>query len=293
MSRFPLQRIAIIGLGLMGGSLALALRQRGFDGSLFGADQSAANLALAGSAQKTSAEPVFDALVADAAALPWSEIDLLVLAVPPAALPFYYALAAGQLSAAAIVTDLASVKGEHVAQAEALLGSRFLSSHPLIGAERQGFAAARAELYTDYRCVLCPGTESDGAVEEALRQFWQALGAQVIVLSSTDHDQALAATSHLPHLLASTYLALLADDASLEELAGSGLRDFSRIAASDPPLWAEILGQNRVAVLHWLRRLQGQLALVEAELAKNDQAALRSTLARGQAARARFHFPAG
>ncbi|WP_308388351.1 prephenate dehydrogenase/arogenate dehydrogenase family protein [Acidithiobacillus sp. AMEEHan] len=290
MTAFPFQRIAIVGLGLMGGSLALALRALGYTGVLQGAGGSAADLELAQAAQGPYGA-VFDALCESPAQLPLGTVDLLILAVPPAALPAYFALAAEKLPSTATVTDLASVKANLVAQGEALLGARYLSSHPLIGAEQHGFAAAHAELYRDYRCVLCQGSVTDLEVDERLTQFWTALGAEVLHLDVATHDSALAATSHLPHLLAFAYLDLLGDEPDLALLAGGGLRDFSRIAASDPHLWTDILWQNRAAVRARLLRLQERLAQLDEALAGEDPAPVLTSLSRGKEARSRFRFP--
>ncbi|MEY2341617.1 prephenate dehydrogenase [Acidithiobacillus sp. IBUN Pt1247-S3] len=291
MAAFPFRRIAIIGLGLMGGSLALALRAQGFSGSLLGAGGSVNDLQLARAAQRAKAGVVFDLVSEDPADLPLSDVDLLILAVPPAYLPTYFALAAQALPGTAVVTDLASVKGDNVAAGEALLGARYLSSHPLIGAEQHGFAAARADLYSDYRCVLCHAGAPDAEVEARLSQFWESLGAELLLMDAAAHDEALAATSHLPHLLAFAYLDMLGEEPDLTRLAGGGLRDFSRIAASDPELWADILWQNRAAVQRGLRRLQKHLALFDAELTQANPSALATSLARGQHARSRFRFP--
>ncbi|MEL5848327.1 MAG: prephenate dehydrogenase/arogenate dehydrogenase family protein [Candidatus Igneacidithiobacillus chanchocoensis] len=293
MLAFPFQRIAIIGLGLMGGSLALALRARGFAGTLLGAGGSDPDLQGAAAAV-VHGVPVFDQVEQDPASLPLVETDLLILAVPPLALPQLLQYVAQATRSNTVVTDLASVKAEHVRHGESLLGHRFLSSHPLIGAEQKGFVAARAELYRNYRCVLCPSAQPNTDVLTRLRQFWQTLGAEVLEMSAEAHDRALAATSHLPHLLAFAYLEMLGDaEEDLRLLAGSGLRDFSRIAASDPQLWADILEQNRSAVRADLQRFQEQLARLDAHLATGDRAGLAASLARGQRARSQFHFPSG
>jgi prephenate dehydrogenase len=293
MLAFPFQRIAIIGLGLMGGSLALALRAQGFTGTMLGAGGSDVDLQSA-SAAVVNGMPVFGRVEQDPASLPLAEVDLLVLAVPPSALPQFLQLAAQAASSDIVVTDLASVKADNVRLGESLLGHRFLSSHPLVGAEQKGFAAARAELYRNYRCVLCRGEQTDALVFAQLQQFWQALGAEVLEMSAERHDRALAATSHLPHLLAFAYLEMLgAVGEDLALLAGSGLRDFSRIAASDPQLWADILEQNRSAVRADLQRFQEQLARLDAQLAAGNPAGLAASLARGQRARSQFQFPSG
>ena len=279
----------------MGGSLALALREAGFSGVLLGAGGSAGDLEQARSATGPRAgdgRPVFGAVHGALADLPLEDLDLVVLAIPPAGLESCFGELAGRISARCLVTDLASVKGPACAAGRRLLGARHLGSHPLVGSERHGFAAASAALYRGSRCVLTPvaGTGPHPGLAP-LRQFWEALGCGVLVMDPGEHDQALAATSHLPHLLAFAYMAGLDAGDGLGELAGGGLRDFSRIAASDPALWPDILLQNRTAVRERLHGFRGALDTLDALLGAGDGPGLRKTLALGRATRQKFRFP--
>ncbi len=287
----PFSRIAIIGLGLMGGSLALALRAHGYAGALWGSGGSPEDLHLAAKAQDASGKSIFTELYAEVPELPWEQLDFLILAVPPAHLSSYLVLASERLPAAAMVTDLASVKGDLLTLGESLLGKRYVSSHPLIGSEGRGFGSASAELYQDYRCVLCPGSDGPAQALSQVAAFWQFLGAELLILDGRMHDTILAATSHLPHLLAFAYLAGFAERKELWNCAGGGLRDFSRIAAANPKLWTEILLCNREAVGQELRNFRQRLAQVEEFLEHADATALENFLAQGQEARSRFLFP--
>ena len=162
----------------------------------------------------------------------------------------------------------------------------------MVGGEKTGFAAARESLYQGTRVILTPLPGQAPNAVDALSDFWQSLGATVSQMTPEDHDQALAATSHLPHLLAFAYMAGLDDQApALRDLAGGGLRDFTRIAASDPDLWAAILWENRAIVEQHLQALQKTLGNVEQILAGNDRSALRALLERGRDCRQQFQFP--
>jgi len=278
----------------MGGSLALALRRRGYGQLLLGAGGSPEDLRLAKAARYAGADgplPVFDYCSDDPAQLPWAQVDLVVVAAPPAALPELFRQLREWIPASTVVTDLASVKENIVATGTQLLGGRYLSAHPLVGGERHGFAAATAELYGEALVLLTPGAEGADGVVQSLEQFWRSLGCRVRSLSPAEHDDALAATSHLPHLLAYAYMASLDDGDRLAELGGSGLRDFSRIAESDPALWTDILLHNRNAVRRRLHALNRTLATLDTALAEAKAPTLRDTLAVARSRRQQFHFP--
>ncbi|MGC9239386.1 MAG: prephenate dehydrogenase [Acidithiobacillus sp.] len=291
---WPFRTVAVLGLGLMGGSLALALRRSGYAGVLLGAGGSPEDLRLAAAARYPAADgtaPVFDRCSDDPAQLPWATVDLVVLATPPAALPEMFRRLREWIPATTVVTDLASVKGEIVATGAALLGRRYLSAHPLVGGERHGFAAATGDLYAEALVLLTPGAA--GADERALGlvPFWEGLGCRVRTMSPAEHDDALAATSHLPHLLAYAFMASLGDSDALRDLGGSGLRDFSRIAESDPALWTDILLHNREAVRRRLQALRHTLDDLDAALAEARAPALEEVLARARSRRQQFRFP--
>ncbi|MGK9451639.1 prephenate dehydrogenase [Acidithiobacillus caldus] len=283
-----------MGLGLMGGSLALALRHGGYAHRLFGAGGSPEDLRLAAAAEYPrgdGTDPVFDLCREDPAELPWAEVDLVVVATPPATLAEIFGQLREWISETCVVTDLASVKGDLVASGTALLGGRYLSAHPLVGGERHGFAAATAELYADALILLTPGGEGVDPRALALQQLWEALGCRVRMLSPGEHDDALAATSHLPHLLAYAFMASLNDSDALRDLGGSGLRDFSRIAESDPALWTDILLRNREAVRRRLQTVRHTLDHLDGLLAQGSAAALGDILATARARRRQFRFP--
>lgn len=288
MPDVPFQRVAIVGLGLMGGSVAKALRATGYAGRIRAVMANAAAVAsLQENAQTWQIElsPALPEVLADA--------DLILLATPPRVMLAQLEDIARWADATALVSDIASTKNAITGRATALLGSRFVGGHPVVGSEMTGFQAARADLYRGARVVLTPmPDQTDAQAVEKLRQFWMALGAEVREMSPEAHDEALAATSHVPHLLAFMYLAGLEERLpGLEDLAGGGLRDFSRIVDSNPALWAEILLENQQAVRQQLQQVQHNLQLAEQLLAAEDAAGLQSWLSLGKTVRQQFHFP--
>lgn len=272
----------------MGGSVAKALRAAGYGGRIRAAlASSAAVESLQDSVEAWQIElsPVLPEVLADA--------DLILLATPPRIMLNQLDEIARWAAASALVTDIASTKNAITRRAMDLLGSRFVGGHPVVGSELTGFHAAREDLYRGAQVILTPFPgQTDAQAVEKLRQFWTALGAEVQEMSPMAHDEALAATSHVPHLLAFMYLAgLEARFPGLENLAGGGLRDFSRIADSNPALWAEILLENRQAVRQQLQQVQQNLQLAEQLLAAGATAELQSWLSRGKTVRQQFHFP--
>ncbi|MHB8236637.1 MAG: prephenate dehydrogenase [Acidithiobacillus ferrivorans] len=287
MPGIPFQRVTIVGLGLMGGSVAKALRSRGFAGSLVGvlADAAAARrMASAVQQWRISLTHELESALRDA--------DLVLLATPPQIILQQLPEWARHISAETLVSDVASIKAPIAQLGRQLLGDRFIAGHPVVGGEKTGFAAARESLYQGTRVILTPLPGQAPNAVDALSDFWQSLGATVSQMTPEAHDQALAATSHLPHLLAFAYMAGLDAQAPvLRDLAGGGLRDFTRIAASDPDLWAAILWENRAIVGQHLQALQKTLGNVEQILAGNDRSALRALLERGRDCRQQFQFP--
>ncbi|MBN6739255.1 prephenate dehydrogenase [Acidithiobacillus ferrivorans] len=287
MSGIPFQRVTIIGLGLMGGSVAKALRNRGFAGSLVGVLADAAAVQRMGSAVqqwRISLTHELESALRDA--------DLVLLATPPQIILQQLPEWARHISSETLVSDVASIKAPIAQLGRQLLGDRFIAGHPVVGGEKTGFAAAQESLYQGTRVILTPLPGQALNAVNALGDFWQNLGATVSQMTPEAHDQALAATSHLPHLLAFAYMAGLDDQAPvLRDLAGGGLRDFTRIAASDPDLWAAILWENRAIVGQHLQALQKTLGNVEQILAGNDRSALRTLLERGRDCRQQFQFP--
>ncbi len=282
-----IERLAILGVGLIGGSLALACRERGLARTIVGANRSAA------AREATRRLGMVDATTADPAEAARGA-TLVVLGAPVGALGDLLRAAGPALAPGVVVTDVGSVKGELVAALEGLTpaGCAFVGGHPIAGREHSGPEAARADLFVGARCILTPTARTD---PEALRQveaLWAAVGAQVLRMDPTWHDALLAAVSHLPHVVAYALMdALLEEEATGRELlrfGGGGLRDFTRIASSDPSMWRDICVANRGALLQALRRFRGSLDRLEAAIASGDGPVLSATFARAKAGRDRL-----
>ncbi len=252
-----LSSVLVVGTGLIGTSVGLALRARGVAVYLSDRDPAAAALAQdlgAGLVQEPTGEP-----------------ELVVLAIPPAAVPLVL-LGAERLYLQATFTDLASVKSEPQREIEALGcdASRFVGGHPLAGRERSGAGAARADLFEGRPWVLTPSAASNGRAVARAAQLATLCGAQLVTMTPERHDEAVALVSHVPQLMASLTAARLAGaDDDLVALAGQGIRDVTRIAASDPGLWTEILGANSPFVRDVLDAVSGDLATLLDALAKS------------------------
>ncbi|ROR32295.1 prephenate dehydrogenase [Inmirania thermothiophila] len=278
------RRLAVLGVGLIGGSLARALRRAEAVGEIVGCGRDPAHLARAvelGVVDRAETDPA--AAVAGA--------DLVVLAVPLGAMRAVLAAAAPALAADAVVTDVGSAKASVIADARAVFGRIprwFVPGHPIAGTERSGVEAAFAELFEDHRVLLTPVAETDPAAVERVRRMWEAAGAVVETMEVAHHDAVLAATSHLPHMLAYALVDALARLEGHEEIfryAAGGFRDFTRIASSDPVMWHDICLANREALLGMLRRFQADLARLADAVEAGDGETLLATFRRAKAAR--------
>lgn len=279
--------IAILGAGLIGGSLGLALKAAGFPGRIIGFNrrESEATLARARGAVDESAPSMQAA--AEAA-------DLVILCMGPGMMPTVMAQIAPVCSGHAIISDVGSVKAGIQDAGEVLFGGRFVGAHPIAGREQHGVAAAMPELFTGRTCVLTPTSRSDRDVLGVVRELWQAVGSEVLEMDAGLHDQMLALTSHLPHLLAYALLDLVAKHPRQQDipaLLGGGFHDFSRIASSDPMLWTDISSQNRQALLEVLAAYNGQLASLVSALESGDSEGLLQCFSRGKAARDALFAP--
>ncbi len=270
---FRIGRLAVIGVGLIGGSLARALRQAGVAAHVVGAGRDAAHLECA------RALGVIDEAAADAAAAVRGA-DMVVVAVPMRAYAPVFEAIAGALEEGAIVTDAGSTKRHAIAMARQFLpdASRFVAGHPVAGAERSGVEASRADLFRGRLCVLTPEKETDAGALARVRAMWEAAGAHVRLMDAGEHDEVLAAVSHLPHLaayaLVHAVLRLRRDDLDPLDFAAGGFRDFTRIASSSPAMWRDICLTNRDALLGRLDALQAELAQLREALAREDGKAL-------------------
>ncbi|MCW8827750.1 MAG: prephenate dehydrogenase/arogenate dehydrogenase family protein [Gammaproteobacteria bacterium] len=279
-----IKRLTIIGVGLIGGSLARALRVAGACEEIVGWGRSPEPL------QRALELGVIDRAESDIAAAV-KGADVVLIGVPVGAMEAVLQQLKPHLEPQAVVTDVGSTKGSVVAAARKVFGilpPRFIPGHPIAGTEKSGAEASFAELFRNRRVILTPDEESDPDALALVRQLWQQAGAEVIEMSVEHHDEVLAATSHLPHMLAFTLvdtLARLEDHDDIFRFAAGGFRDFTRIASSDPQMWHDICLNNRDALLQMLRRFTDELNILAGAIEAGDGEALLETFERAKAAR--------
>ena len=265
--------LGILGLGAIGGSLALQAKRAGI-ATVLGWSPDPAERATAAQHRAIDDAPPRAADVARA-------VELLILAAPPAANLALLDALQPHVAAGVVITDVGSVKRAIVARAQELgLGSRFAGGHPLAGTHARGFAAARLGLFTDAVVYVTPTRDGDGAARE-VAHFWESvLEARPVMIDAAQHDCQVALTSHLPQAVASLLANYLADASPPGASFGPGARDATRLAASDATLWTEIFLMNRDQLLPALRALEEPLGQLERALEAGDAAALTSWLAR-------------
>lgn len=264
-----LNKVAICGVGLIGGSFALALKAAGVVGEVVGLGR--------------TREALDNALrlgVIDRIARDWPDAlagtDLVLLGMPVGQMAAAMAALAPHLGAQTVITDVGSTKSDVVTAARTALGVRvgqFVPGHPIAGAEQSGVNAAHAQLYRNKRVVLTPLPENTSEHLLRIRSVWEAAGAQVSILTPEDHDSVFAAVSHLPHLLAFALVHELSTRNNSDQLFGfaaGGFRDFTRIASSHPEMWRDICLANRVALLEELDAFMAELERTETLLAAGD-----------------------
>lgn len=266
-------KIVIFGVGLIGGSFALALRKAGVVGEVVGFGRSAANL------QQAQQLGIIDRIGEDVAA-EVGDADLVLLATPVGQMAELMARIAPHLGAHTLVTDGGSTKSDVVRDAYAQLGSKvaqFVPAHPIAGAEQSGAAAAGADLYLGKKVVLTPLPENSPQTISRVQSAWEICGANIHHLAHDEHDAVFAAVSHLPHLLSFALVHDLARRDNRDVLlsfAASGFRDFTRIAASSPEMWRDICLANRDALLKELQSYIAELSVVSSALEEGDAAQL-------------------
>ncbi len=279
-----MKKIVVFGVGLIGGSFALALKKAGAVQHVVGVGRSQASLARA-----LALGIIDEAAVSVEAAM--QDADLVLLSAPVAQTETILASLAPYLQAGTVVTDAGSTKGDVVVAARAALGDKiaqFVPGHPIAGREQNGPEAAIVDLYCGKKVVITALPENQDADVERVAQAWQACGAVIHRLSAPEHDAVFAAVSHLPHLLA---FALVDDMASkphadiLFQYAASGFRDFTRIAGSSPEMWRDISIANRAALLHELDGYLIQLIRMRKMLVEREAGALEQIYANAQQAR--------
>ncbi len=282
MSAPLFNRIALIGLGLMGSSIALAARAKGAASEITGTARSAKTRA------RVKKLGFLDDVV-DTAAEAVKGADLVIICVPVCTSEAVAREIGPHLSAGAIVTDVGSVKCSVVADVEPHIpvGCAFVPGHPIAGTEHSGPDAGFAELFEGRWCILTPAGKATPEATERLRAFWSALGSYVDIMDPEHHDLVLAITSHIPHLIAYNIVGTVADletDTRSEVIkySASGFRDFTRIAASDPAMWRDVFLSNKDAVLEMLGRFSEDLSGLQRAIRRSDGETLEKLFTRTQ-----------
>lgn len=282
-----IRRLCVIGLGLIGGSVARAARQHKLAEEVVGVDNDPTNLTMAcelGVIDRGSADMVEVA----------SEADFVMIAVPVGAFGAVLQQLKEIWSDEAIYTDAGSTKANVVAVAQQCFGgmpANFVPGHPIAGAERSGVEASSADLYAGKRVILTPCVECDPMSLGRVESFWTRIGARVSLMDAQHHDAVLAATSHLPHVLAYTLVHLLGRKDQQDEIfqyAAGGFRDFTRIASSDPTMWRDICLANREPLLTLIGEFQNELGMFSSLLTAQREAELFEFLTAARSARQRY-----
>ena len=280
-------KLAVYGVGLIGGSFALALKAAGAVTEVIGVGRSRVNL------EAARAALVIDTIASDdEQAL--ADAGLVLLAMPVGQMAAVMARIAPFVGASTVVTDAGSTKRDVVALAREHLARslpRFVPAHPIAGAERSGAAAARADLFRGRHLIITPQADTDPQAIDRVRRAWEICGMRVSIMDADAHDRALAAVSHLPHVLSYGLVHELAGRANAQQLfalAAGGFRDFTRIAASSPEMWRDICVSNRDLILEDLARYRAQLERIMQLLRAGDGEALETMFAEARAARGRW-----
>lgn len=282
-----IQRLTIIGVGLIGGSLARALKQIGQCDEVIGCGrnpehlQQAVDLGVIDHFTTDMAEAVIDA-------------DMVVVAVPLSATASVFTAIRNTLAPYATITDVGSVKGFVVAVAQEHLEEylpHFVPAHPIAGTEKSGVTASFATLFAKHQVILTPLPNTEIQAINKVTAMWEYTGANVVTMSVTHHDAVLAATSHLPHILAYSLVDTLATMENHEEVfrfAAGGFRDFTRIASSDPRMWHDICLTNQTAILEVLAGFKEDLAMLTEAIEQKDSQTIKTIFSRAKEARDKF-----
>lgn len=283
------EQLGLIGCGLMGGSFALGLKRAGLVKRVVGYSQSPETT------HKALQRGVIDEAVPSALNAA-TGADIVLLAVPVAATEATLQVIQPAVTPQMLVMDVGSTKSDVLAAAQRALGHRigsFVPAHPIAGKEMAGVDHADAKLYQGCQVILTPTEQTHSGQLQQAHDVWQALGSRVVQMSPEAHDAAFAAVSHLPHLLAFAMMNAVTGQHLGQEflaLAGPGFRDFTRIAASDPKVWRDILLANRDELLAQSQHFQAQLLAFEALMLQGDGAALQAMIEQASAARSQWHL---
>ena len=272
------ETLTVVGVGLIGGSIGLAARQRGICRSIVGVGRDPASL------DKAKALGEVDWFTLDLAE-GVRAADFVVICTPVDKIAYHVLQAAKASKLGALITDAGSTKANIVNDVEGHLpaGIQFVGSHPLAGSEKRGPESASADLFEDRVAIVTKTARTDAAAIERVSAFWQALGSEVYLLDPETHDRALALTSHLPHLAASALAGIVPPQ--YRPFTATGFRDATRIASGDPGLWAAIFRQNALAMADALQRYADRLDEFRQAILDDDQATLIELLSNGKRVR--------
>jgi cyclohexadieny/prephenate dehydrogenase len=276
------QRVAIIGLGLIGSSLARALRKEKLAKEIVGCDANAKSRAVSKKLK------LADRILSDTGAAV-AGADLVVIAVPQSAYTAVGKAISGRLKRGAIVTDVGSVKDAALRVLEKYLGRdvEFVPGHPIAGTENSGPAAGFADLFLGRWCILTPPKSASARAVGKVRTMWRRCGMRVEIMDAQHHDRVLAITSHVPHLIAYTIVDTVSElethmQGEVIKFAASGFRDFTRVAASDPVMWRDVFLNNREAVLEMMGRLYEDLGLLQKAIRNGNGKLLHQVFTRSR-----------
>lgn len=283
------KRLCVIGTGLIGGSIARAARAQNLCDEIvaFGREKNLPNLQLA------KELGVVDQFYVDIASA-LDNADLVIVATPVGSMQSIFESIKPYWNSHAIYSDAGSTKGSVVDALRTVFGhvpSNFVPAHPIAGAERSGVDASTVDLFKNRRLILTPLDNTDAMAVERLQQFWQAIGSSVSIMSVEHHDTVLAATSHLPHILAFALVGLLGRKDEQREIfkyAAGGFKDFSRIASSDPTMWQDICLANKTEIIPLIQQFQAELSHIEQMLQQDQAQQLFDTFTYARNARQRF-----
>jgi prephenate dehydrogenase len=283
-----LQKLAILGPGLLGGSIGLAARQR----------KTARRVAV-WARRPEAADEAYKLGAADEATCDLrrtvSDADFVVVATPIGAMGSLAEQIKPWLAHGCVVTDVGSVKYNVVASLSEVLGgqARFVGSHPMAGSEQSGIEAARRDLFESTVCLVTPREDTDKTALQLTHDFWKALGCSVRTLSPQEHDEIVAKISHLPHVVAAAIVNVVCSDGShLLNFVGPGFKDFTRIASGPPEMWTEICVENRHEIVRALEHLIEELGTLRTSLQNSDVVELRTMLKRAKHFRDELRFRA-
>ncbi|EPJ44951.1 MAG: 3-phosphoshikimate 1-pcarboxyvinyltransferase prephenate dehydrogenase [Osedax symbiont Rs1] len=284
---FMVRNTLIIGLGMIGGSLAKALKENGFSRTVVGFDRSqqAVELGVQMGVIDRGCQDIKSAV---------TEADLIILAVPVKATAKVLAMLKPYLNAETIVSDVGSTKGSVIAAAVEVFGTvpaNFIPAHPIAGSEKSGVQSANSQLFVKHKVIITPHSLASQQATQMIARMWQSTGAEILQMDVKKHDEVLAATSHLPHLLAFSLVDSLAQESESLDIfryAAGGFRDFTRIAASDPTMWSDVCGANKHAVLQQIEIFSKGLNRLKQAIEADDEQSIKGIFIRARAAREHF-----